>query len=306
MKLTQLFMVAIMLPAFFVSCSNEDEQAGLENSELYKSVDTKSDYDIAKEYAPVFYQDLDKTDGICRNQSKSGSADWIAAVNYDGDWNGSNNWENLVRERAAQNIKATVYYTVNETETHFYVLYSVFHPRDWTDIPFICGLDSHENDMEGVLICARKNGNDFGDVEYASSIFHSDRRNYRANQLLFSRRRTRMFIEAKGHGMRKYNGSSDEDGTFIKYVFGTRVTQPSDSYPNTSRYSLTTLQNIWDQRNNTDLFAGNSFRGDNGRDNAANAPWAWGDIAKNPAVYINNTFNSGLNTNYVRERQLQE
>lgn len=312
-KSTIAFFVSAMV---LVSCSTEDESITIEQEQSEvsnpleenenKALSSESSYTIAQAYSPIIYQDLDRTDGLCRNQSRSGSADWIAAVNYDGDWVGNNNWENLTRERSQGDIKGKVYYTVNETQTHVYILYSIFHPRDWTDIPFVCGLDSHENDMEGILVCARKTNDDqLSNVEYVSSIFHSDRKNYRRNELLFNGEKVRMFIEAKGHGIQRYTGSGDLDGSYIKYVFGNNVTQPVDQYPNTSKYSLTSLYDVWQQRNNSDLFAGTSFRGDNGRDNAANAPWAWGAIATDPAQYINSTFNINLSTSYVRTRPLQ-
>ena len=310
MKCSNLNYYVFAILCFFVlSCSNEQDPAPGQEDLLSRPSATqsnKSNYQIAKAYSPIFYQDLDKTDGPCRNQSKSGSADWIAAVNYDGDWVGTNNWENLVRERSQGDVKAKVYYTTNETSTHFFVMYSVFHPRDWTDIPFACRLDSHENDMEGVLICAKKDGSNFGNVEYVSTIYHSERRNYRANEVLLSNKKAQIFIQAKGHGIRKHNGSRDLDGTYIKYVFGSSATQPSDVYPNTSKYTLGNLDYVWAQRNNSALFAGNSFRGDNGRDNAANAPWAWGDITNDPAKYVKNTFNlSNFSTSYVRTRPLR-
>lgn len=79
------------------------------NTQIY------SDYEIAARYAPVFYQDVDTTDGLCSDQSKSGSADWISAVNYDGDWDTSNNWNNMVSGRDSGKLIPYIYYYVTYT-----------------------------------------------------------------------------------------------------------------------------------------------------------------------------------------------
>ncbi len=250
-------------------------------------------YDLAVNYAPNIIQDVDETDGICKNSSRSGSADWIAPVNYDGDWNGLNNWDNLTIGRDAGKLKGIVYYNVSHTSTHWYILYSVFHPRDWTD--FFCDLDSHENDMEGILVCASRGGENattFGTIEYVSTIFHSSNKNYKNTELVYKNGKIRMFIEAKGHGIRKYQDSSDQDGSYIEYDFGVNNYQPN-SVKNTN-YKLVSLLEVWNNRNLKELFVDKKiFKGDDYKDNAANAPWAWGDICNNPSNHIKTSF--GLN-----------
>lgn len=84
-----------------------------------------TDAAIAARFAPIFYQDVDTTEGICSNQSKTGSADWITAVDYDGDWITGNNWDNMVSGRDSGKLIPYVYYYVTYTETHFFILYSV-------------------------------------------------------------------------------------------------------------------------------------------------------------------------------------
>lgn len=292
----------------FISCTSNEELLDKENLNQNVKSALSIRERVAQFYAPTFYQDVDITDiFFCSNSSKTGAADWIAPVNYDGDWIAHNNWENMVSKgRDRGTLKGTVYFNFSSTNTHWFVLYSVYHPRDWADSPW-CALDSHENDLEAILICAERLANNgFGKVVYAGTVYHNERKTYRASDLLFEGNRVKTFIQAKGHGIRKYNGSSDEDGTHIVYRFNANdyeVQQPSSKkqdLPQNMFYSLKdTKEELWSRRNLTTLFIGNSFNGDTYRNNAAHAPWGWGDIGTNPAKFVKEKFNlSSFNTNY--------
>ncbi|WP_299626976.1 hypothetical protein [uncultured Tenacibaculum sp.] len=298
-----------------VLCISCNDEILTENSEFTPTLldrqNEKTDHQIAIHYAPVFFQDVDTTDGLCRNQSKSGSADWITAVNYDGDWNTKNNWENMVSGRDNGKLIPYVYYYVTYTKTHYFILYAVYHPRDWTDVPFLCSLDSHENDMEGILITAdRKENGEFGDIINAQTIWHSSIYDYNKNEILLEDKQPQLYIEAKGHGMRAYQGSSDKDGSYIKYYYngqpGVSPDKNSRNLPQNINYNLIALENsLWLQRNNPLTFAGASFVGDNGNgDNRANAPWGWkgGDICKNPAKFLKDKYNwTNFSTDYLSD-----
>ena len=67
------------------------------------------DHAIAARLAPVFRQAL----------GSSARYDYITRVDFDGDWRGDNNWNNAERYP----LPATVYYSVSETETHYFVHY---------------------------------------------------------------------------------------------------------------------------------------------------------------------------------------
>ena len=104
---------------------------------------------LASRYAPVHHQVTDET----RAQS-----DYIAAVNYDSDWVATNNWDNL-----GEGLwPATVYYSVVESTTHWFISYGFYHPQDW-------GLGGsareHENDMHGVIMSVRKDAQPLGTLE---------------------------------------------------------------------------------------------------------------------------------------------
>ena len=113
--------------------------------------------ELAFHHAPVHYQDTDDT---------RAEADYLTRVDYDGDWDALNNWENL----ANGDLSGAVYYSVVESCTHWFIVYGFFHPQDWTDTIE----QEHENDMEGVLSIVRKNGSKYGVLEGMVTVFHND------------------------------------------------------------------------------------------------------------------------------------
>ena len=93
------------------------------------------DEELAFRHAPVHYQDTDDTNAV---------ADFITAVDYDGEWETNNNWDNLSSSFTGQkDLSAEAYYSVVESCTHWFVVYGFYHPRDWVDGS--TGQD-HEND----------------------------------------------------------------------------------------------------------------------------------------------------------------
>jgi len=305
----------LFLSLLVVSCSEKEEAdllVGLNNSRL----EVYADFEIAENYAPDFYQDVDVTDGWCSAQSKSGSADWITAVDYDGDWDTSNNWNNMVAARDRGELLPYVYYYATYTETHFFILYSVYHPRDWTDVPLLCSLDSHENDMEAVLVTAeRTRTGGFGDVINAQTIWHTEVLDYSGSEIIYAdEKKPTMFIEAKGHGMRVFKGDSDKDGSYIRYSQNTKeAIQPdkdSKNLPQDVTYELLALENtLWLQKDNPLTISGTALVGDDGNgSNKASAPWGWEDgvLCKNPAQYLKSRYGwVDFSTDYISDRPIQ-
>jgi len=100
--------------------------------------------DLAYYWAPVWYQNTyPEIDGefgpIC---------DYITNFDYDGDWAGNNNSDNIGQFP----LPAYIYYSVVETATRWFIGYYDYHPLDWNS-PSIYW---HENDMEGVLLVINK------------------------------------------------------------------------------------------------------------------------------------------------------
>src|SRR5262245_27278563 len=91
---------------------------------------------LAEHYAPVVYQ-----------ETKSALLDSITRFDYDGDWNGANNWRNAY----LYDLPGYVYYAVIESTNHYFITYAFYHPRDYTAQPFegFAPKTEHENDMEG-------------------------------------------------------------------------------------------------------------------------------------------------------------
>jgi len=191
---------------------------------------------LAAHWAPVWYQDEDDS---------CAWADWITAVDFDGDFVGTNNWNNAgKREHAFHGSllnEAVVYWWVVETDTHWYLGFADFHPRDWNDrdsmVNKFMGLraaltsydDQHENDMEGALLVLRKHpDHPYGLPELMQTQAHNDFWQYSPlGEALRGREgrenvdgpiveaddgRPCLFVESKGHGVYGSAEKTDYDG----------------------------------------------------------------------------------------------
>ena len=58
-------------------------------------------------------------------------APYFVLFNFDGDWDGFNNTENITdADSKGFNLGGYVYYGVQETQAHFYIHYAYFHATD--------------------------------------------------------------------------------------------------------------------------------------------------------------------------------
>lgn len=134
-------------------------------------------------------------------------ADHLHRFDYDGDLQGDNNWDNLEKGSS----QAYVYYAAMETETHWFLHYNFFHPRDYSDncVVGTC----HENDNEGVILTVKKDGSEFGKLELLETLAHNNvytytnRRDLRKSlhnvdgeMALVDETHPVVFLEAGGHG----------------------------------------------------------------------------------------------------------
>jgi hypothetical protein len=163
-----------------------------------------SDLALAAHWAPVWMQDTD---------SSNYRADYIARFTFDGDWRGNNNWNNL----GAYPVRGEVYYAVVETQTHYFLVYADFHPRDWTEL--CSDLACHENDMEGVTVVVKKDGTTYGAFHLMLTVAHTNFYSYKDFQSalsnavvdgretidgdvqLYGGTHPYVYVEAKGHGV---------------------------------------------------------------------------------------------------------
>lgn len=247
-----------------------------------------TDADLALRWAPVHYQDTDSSDY---------DADYLSTVDFDGDWNARNNWES--QDDSVARLTGAVSYSVVETDTHWFLLYGFYHARDWSDVPDPFGLFTHENDMEGALLTVRRDGSEFGVLEAMITVAHGNFYSYVPagspytagresvdGALLLQnvggvvRPTTRQ--EAKGHGAFAWNGSGFPGGDGVVYFpSGGAAEVPDSGNDRSVAYRLVDVfagGGLWAHRADPLTFASfGTFRGDNGQDNAANAPWGWDD-----------------------------
>ncbi len=160
---------------------------------------------LAGHWSPVWYHDTDSSNYV---------GDYFTAVDADGDLISSNNWESL--DDGLTDLGGVIYWTVTETETHWYILYLNFHPQDWEEI---CSIGifynpCHENDMEGAMVVARK-GSGFGTFEVLYTQAHNHLLIYTNNPEITKKSgelqaapvtfedgsHPELFVEAKGHGV---------------------------------------------------------------------------------------------------------
>lgn len=247
-----------------------------------------TDAELALRWAPIHYQDTDSSDY---------DADYLSKIDFDAEWNTLNNWEHQDDNLAA--LTGFTYYSVVETSTHWFLVYAYYHPRDWEDFPDPFGQFTHENDMEGVLLTVRKDGSTFGALEAMVTVAHSDfysfvpagssytggRENIDGTLIMQSvggvaHPTTRQ--EAKGHGVFGWNGANFPGGDGVVYFPNAGTAEvPSSGNDRSVAYRLGDVfaaGGMWARRSDSATYASfGTFRGDNGQDNAANAPWGWDD-----------------------------
>ncbi len=303
-------VVAILLAiGCFYSCEKDDVSEPESNNEASASTSLKSStdhLDLAKRWAPIHYQDVDATGG----HALSGKSDYITAINFDGDWVATNNWDNIADYEAS----AHVYYHVLETSTHWFITYAFFHPRDWENDVLFQSLYEHENDLEGVLMIVEKDETTYGDLKACVTVAHSDfysytpsTSDYKGNEEdIDGTLKMESFNgylhpvtaqECRGHGLKAYpEYSIDGDGIIYYPSMDDEAQVPSDNYDTYVEYKLVDVfeeGGLWDQRYNTDLFKSEAgaFLSGYGNGNA-NAPWKWddgddtpgqGELGTNPA-----------------------
>jgi hypothetical protein len=188
-------------------------------------------------------------------------ADALRRFDYDGDWEGNNNWENLLDGSS----QAYVYYAVIESETHWFLIYNFFHARDYSDncIAGTC----HENDNEGIVMTVRKGNGEFGQLEALESLAHNNVYSYTADNrirngahsiegkiVLHDGSHPVVFLEAGGHGAlgggdKKsfYDGEQDRwrQGTGITYSYQGHADRPRFGMDRDVGYELLPIYDHW-------------------------------------------------------------
>lgn len=261
-------------------------------------------YNLAAAHAPVIFHEVGDTP----------KADVMTRFDFDGDWVGNNNWNNLKKYPAP----AHVYYDVRETDSHYFIFYGLFHPRDyaWLCLPWLC----HENDLEGMLVVVRKDRSLNGTAVYFQAQAHTSINTFENLSGAFNGR-VNVFVEKEGHGIYGWNPvekkkwkksetsllfSQEEalteartkkyEKNWLVFHYGGFADDPEGSSKGIYRYELLPIwDHFWlrrDQRGSGKMFyksfdfKGERYQmadlpaalgGDRYCKGCASAPWAWYD-----------------------------
>src|SRR5690606_17890273 len=75
---------------------------------------------LLRRWAPTYVQHVDADDA---------GADRPTRVDFDGDWDTTNNWDNQARFGTA--LPPAAYGAAILTRTHAYLTFTLYYPRDW-------------------------------------------------------------------------------------------------------------------------------------------------------------------------------
>jgi hypothetical protein len=122
-----------------------------------------SEEDLAFHWAPVHYQDVDKSEW------PDGNGDYILSIDRDGVWDVSLNWRpDQGGTFGSFPLEAWCYYSVVSTVTHHYITYLFYHAFDTANTP------DAKNDMEGALFVIKRDTGLWGRLEAVITTYHSD------------------------------------------------------------------------------------------------------------------------------------
>lgn len=245
---------------------------------------------LVQYWAPTIYQDV--------NDDYNYRADVPTRFDYDGNWAGLDNWDHL----NAWKVIPTVYYSVRETLTHYFIEYDFYYPHD--DGPIEA--ERHENDLEGCILMIAKNSNPYGSLQYMETQAHNNWYQYQNDSTItsgsesidgviyFDGHRPKLYISANGIGkdaghacwawgnLYGSNLAPGGDGILFRYTGDHAVepTQFSGNYTNVYDYQLVSMDQLWEKahspidQNNETYAKWGYFRGDNGKgSNSCTLPW---------------------------------
>jgi len=156
---------------------------------------------IAYKYSPVLFQAVN---------DKKPNWDYVCRVDFDNDWDPLNNSNNI----RSKNIRldAAIYYSVVESETHFFITYSIFHAVDWG---FKSGSIQkwYENDVKSLQVVVEKEHRDSldGKIIFLTIQDGEDVKIYNAAKLSF-RRENQKFAKGDVVLLDEF-GKEDKKGT---------------------------------------------------------------------------------------------
>jgi hypothetical protein len=191
--------------------------------------------ELSRRFAPVLVQDT---------SPEHPERDRPLRVDFDGDWDAENNWSRLRAEHARGD--AAVYASFVLTETHAYLTYTLFFPRDWESlacVPYIC----HDNDLESMLVVVERSaGGRAPELVLLETKFHARFAAVRRADLLRTPAgQPVVTVQSGGHGMLPARAGDPLDEKSPRYV--ERSLLPAS--PGANGYELRSLrESLWSRR----------------------------------------------------------
>jgi hypothetical protein len=188
-------------------------------------------------------------------------SDIPARFDFDGDWKGDNNWDNM----ETGSSQAYIHYAAMETSTHWFLIYNVWHPRDYSD-KCVVGT-CHENDNEGMVFTVRKDGSEFGKLEVIETLAHNNLYSFTNDTRIrngihdidgaiefYNGSHPVIFVESGGHGeycstakQSSYRLSSDTftNNTGITFIYKGTAERARHSNDRLVGYELLPIYDHW-------------------------------------------------------------
>lgn len=192
--------------------------------------------ELARRFAPAFSQDT---------SPDYPERDRPLRLDFDGDWNAENNWAHLRPEHTQSD--PAVYTSFILTETHGYLTYTLFFPRDWTSfpcVPYLC----HDNDLESLLLVVTRGPRP--EVVLLETKFHGGYVAARGDELRRGESgQPLVTVESEGHGMLPARHDSPLGEHAVRYL----ERSARDETPGAQRYDLLPLrESLWARRTPVD------------------------------------------------------
>lgn len=263
------------------------------------AVDAAFRAELALRWAPIHHQDVHRRG----EHALGGAADYIAALDFDGDSDPRNNWEHAGDPRFP--LAAHAYFAVVETQSHWFITYQFLHPRDWSSTFFET---EHENDAEGVMLAVARDGSRFGALRAGVTVVHADFYSYVPTSSRWSSGQEDVdgvlslqsyegalhpvtAQQAETHALKAwpYYSIAEQGVVYYPSLAHAEVPAgPNDRYVLYRLHDVLEPKGLWERRNDPRIFSSyGSYAGDRAggcgrgalmcRRDAAHAPWAWND-----------------------------
>jgi len=196
---------------------------------------------LLERWAPIFAQEV---------SASHPERDRPMRVNFDGDWDARNNWRHLSKAHRQQD--AIVYVSSVLTDTHAYLTYTLFYPRDWT--PFLCvAYICHDNDLEVALVVVKRGSTpERAEVAYVETKAHRSYVALGASELARDDTgRPIIEVESGGHGMYPVRLGHAPEGAREYFEPGVRAHQSLERGTSAHRqaYALESMhESLWARR----------------------------------------------------------